>query len=61
MKQNVGSVDRYLRISIGIVLIILGVMTRMWWLYIIAAIAILTGIFGYCGIYQVFGASTAKK
>ena len=60
MKQNEGSIDRLIRIIIGLVFVYLGY-TISPWLYIVAAIGIITGITGYCGLYKLFGIKTNKK
>lgn len=61
MKKNVGTVDKYIRIIIGVALVVLGLVTNMWWLYIIAAIAFITAFLNFCGLYTLLGISTAKK
>lgn len=61
MNKNVGSLDRWLRILVGIVLIAIGYYYSIWWLYIIAAISILTGFFRFCGLYKLLGINTNKK
>jgi len=60
MKKNVGKTDSYIRYAIGAVLIVLAIVLKVWWLAIPAAIAILTGAFGVCGIYTLFGINTCK-
>jgi hypothetical protein len=57
---NVGSIDRVIRILIGIGLAVTAYMTGLWWLYIIGGAAIATGIVGWCGIYSLFGMNTCK-
>jgi hypothetical protein len=62
LKQNESSTDRIIRIIIGIVAVTAG----FFWLtgivqvvaYILGAIALVTGIVGYCGLYALFGVST---
>lgn len=65
MKCNVGGWDRRLRIVIGAVLIVLGLAgtvsgTGAIVAYVIGAIALLTGIVGFCGLYTILGISTRK-
>lgn len=65
MKCNVGTVDRVLRIIIGIVFLWLGLFVLSlggWnWLFIIVgALALLTGLLGRCGLYVPLGISTCK-
>ena len=58
--ENVGTLDRWIRIIVAIILAVLGYLLNAWWLYIIAAIALLTAIFGWCGLYALFKWNTAK-
>ena len=65
MKTNESWLDRIIRIVIGVVLIVvayLGVVTGTWqWVaYVIGAIALLTGIAGFCPLYTLFGFQTKK-
>lgn len=65
MKCNVGGWDRGVRIVIGAVLIALGLGgavsgTGAIVAYVIGAIALLTGLAGFCGLYTVLGISTRK-
>jgi len=60
MTRNVGSIDRAVRILVGIVLLALvfvGPQT-MWGL--IGIIPLATGLFGTCALYSVFGINTCK-
>ncbi len=60
MKKNVGGIDRVIRIVLGVVLlslIFIGPKT-LWGL--VGLIPLLTGIFGYCGLYSLFGKTTCK-
>lgn len=63
MNKNVGKVDRVIRVILGIVLIVLGVLFQLngqglWWLALIGAVSLITGLVGFCGLYRVFGIST---
>lgn len=60
MKTNVGATDKIIRIVIGIVLIVLGVLNTAWWLVIIGLIPLITGLIGYCPLYTLLGISTCK-
>jgi len=60
MKQNEGTIDRILRIIVGLVFVYLGY-TISPWLYIVAAIGIITGLTGYCALYKLFGIKINKK
>ena len=55
MPQNVGGIDRTLRIIIGLVLIALvfvGPKTNWGW---IGVVPLLTGLIGWCPPYSLFG------
>lgn len=60
MKLNVGPVDRLLRIVIGLVVAILGIIFQSYW-GVLGIIILGTGIFGYCLIYSLLGISTVPK
>ncbi len=59
-KTNVGSIDRILRIVVGIVLIALvfiGPKTPWGW---VGLVPLLTGLFSTCPIYSLLGFKTCK-
>lgn len=61
MIANVGTVDRSIRIGVGLVLI---VATLMGWIGPwgwIGLVAIATGVFRFCPAYWPFGLSTCKR
>ena len=61
MSANVGTVDRILRIVVGIILIALvfvGPHTPWGW---IGVIPLVTGIAGFCPAYSAFGLNTCAK
>ncbi|MBN1820382.1 MAG: DUF2892 domain-containing protein [Prolixibacteraceae bacterium] len=60
MKCNVGSVDRLLRIILGLIIAILGVVFSSYW-GLIGIIPLATGLFKWCPIYVPFKISTIKK
>lgn len=60
MKCNVGSIDRLLRIVVGLLIAILGVVFNSW-LGLIGIIPIATGLFSFCPAYFPFKFSTTKK
>jgi hypothetical protein len=66
MKQNMGLIDKVVRILIAIVVIALyftnvisGVLGIV--LLILAGVFILTSLFGFCPLYLPFGLNTGKK
>ncbi len=64
LKQNEGSTDRTVRIIIGILALVSG----LFWLtgvaqiaaFVIGAVALITGIIGFCGLYALLGISTCS-
>jgi hypothetical protein len=55
----VGNVDRIIRIVVGLVIGILGIIYKSWW-GVIGVIPILTALVGWCPLYVPFGISTCK-
>jgi hypothetical protein len=60
MKQNVGTIDRVIRILVGIAIGVAGIVFHSW-LGLIAIIPLATGVVGSCPLYIPFGISTKKK
>ncbi|QGX98705.1 DUF2892 domain-containing protein [Roseovarius faecimaris] len=60
-KKNVGSVDRALRIIVGIALLLgffLNADASYRWLYLIGIVPLVTGLMSSCPAYSIFGLST---
>ena len=58
MKQNVGGIDRILRIAVGLLLVILAASGKIGsWGYL-GLVVLATGVFSFCGAYKLFGFST---
>ncbi len=60
MKNNVGNLDKVIRIAAGFMSIVLGIVFH-WGFYILAAALIITSFTGFCGIYALFGLSTCPR
>jgi hypothetical protein len=60
MNHNVGSVDRLLRIILGLIIAILGGVYDSWW-GLIGLVPLATGLFSFCPFYCPLKISTAKK
>ncbi|WP_317054438.1 YgaP family membrane protein [Roseovarius rhodophyticola] len=64
LKKNVGSLDRIIRIALGIALIagfFLNSGASFGWLYLVAgSIALATGVMSSCALYSIIGISTRK-
>ena len=60
MPRNEGNIDRVLRVVVGIVLVSLALTGKAVWGWI-GVVPILTGLFGYCPAYSLFGIRTCRK
>jgi hypothetical protein len=60
MECNVGTIDRLVRIILGLIIAILGVLFNSWW-GLIAIVPIATGLFKFCPLYVLAKISTVKK
>jgi hypothetical protein len=66
MKVNEGTIDRVIRVVLGVVLLYVGIMVvgGAWGIVldVLGVIALVTGVTGFCLLYKLFGSfSTAKK
>ena len=60
MNVNVGTIDRSLRIIIGLVLIALAATGKVsWWGYI-GLVPLATGLFRFCPAYTLLGITTCS-
>jgi len=60
MKSNAGSIDRGLRIIVGLALVgltVAGTIGVWGW---IGVVPLVTGLIGYCPAYSIFGISTCS-
>lgn len=57
-QRNVGRKDKNIRIAVGIALIVVGFLSSKL-LILIGAIVLATGVFSFCGLYQLLGMNTA--
>jgi hypothetical protein len=68
-KNNVGRLDRTIRLIVGSMLVLVGLFPLGGWqghsagvdLVLIALWPLVTGLFGFCGMYLFFGISTEEK
>ncbi len=66
MKQNMGSIDRILRIIIAAVFGLLyfsGIITGTWgiMLLVLGGVFVLTSLVGSCPLYTIFGINTCPR
>ncbi len=60
MQCNVGKVDKWIRIVLGTLIIVLGVVYQSWW-GLLGLVLAGTEVFGFCLLYVLLGISTCKK
>lgn len=62
VKTNVGTVDRWIRIVVGLGIIAIAVLgfVSPWWLGLIGIIPIFTAIGGWCPVYEFLGWESCK-
>lgn len=65
MKSNVGTVDKLVRLTLAVVIIVLfylGVFSTVFGLVMLglALVLAITSLVGYCGLYRIFGINTCK-
>ncbi|HAD83051.1 MAG: hypothetical protein A2509_09370 [Candidatus Edwardsbacteria bacterium RIFOXYD12_FULL_50_11] len=64
MKTNESVLDRIIRAVLGIALLAAGLLMAgpiKWVLLVLAAIALITAVTGFCLLYRVLGINTNKK
>ncbi|MDV4143522.1 MULTISPECIES: YgaP family membrane protein [Shimia] len=59
MTRNVGTIDRALRIIVGIALLLLPITGGSMW-GLIGIIPLATGLMGNCALYSILGINTCK-
>jgi len=61
MKTNMGTIDRWLRILVGFVIIGLGIYFKNW-IGLVGLVFLITGLVRFCPLYKILGnCSTCKK
>ncbi|MCK9448209.1 MAG: DUF2892 domain-containing protein [Bacteroidales bacterium] len=60
MKKNIGNIDRTIRILLGLVIGVLGVVYHTWW-GLLGLIPLVTTFISFCPIYSLFKISTVEK
>jgi len=61
MTPNVGTIDKWLRIVVGIVLIALAIFGVIGWWGYIGIIPLATGLINFCPVYRLIGMNTRDK
>lgn len=60
MKTNIGSIDRLVRIVIGLALLGAGIVLHSWW-GLVGIVPLLTAVVRFCPAYVPFGLSTCAR
>jgi membrane protein implicated in regulation of membrane protease activity len=60
MKQNVGGIDRIIRIAIGLVLVALAAIGTIGWWGWLGLVPLATGLAGWCPPYALLGFNTCS-
>jgi len=60
MTCNIGKVDKIIRLVLGVVIIVWGVMNNSW-LGAIGLIPLGTALMGWCPLYSILGINTGCK
>ena len=61
MAPNIGMVDKWLRIIVGVVLIALAIFNVIGWWGYIGIIPLATALINFCPVYRLLGMSTREK
>jgi len=61
MNKNVGSVDKKVRVAVGVLLVVLAIMGTIGWWGWLGVVLIITGSMNYCPAYSLLGVNTSKK
>ncbi len=59
MKKNVGTVDRVIRLIMGLAIVLAGLLFQNWF-GVLGLVFVGTAIAGYCPLYAVFGVRTCR-
>jgi predicted RND superfamily exporter protein len=59
MKINVGSADKVIRIVLGLLIIVLGIVFKSWW-GAIGLVPLATVALSWCPLYSLLGVTTRK-
>lgn len=59
--KNVGRLDASIRVVLGFVVIVLGLVFKIWWVAALGAVPILTAWLNFCPLYSLLGINTCPK
>ncbi len=61
MTRNEGTVDRVVRVQLGVVLLVLACFGPRLWLGLVGLVPLVTGLVGYCPLYRLLGVHTTRS
>jgi hypothetical protein len=59
-KGNVGTIDRAVRMVAGLALLLFAFVTSQAWYGVFGMVLLLTGMAGYCPLYELLGVRTCS-
>ncbi|MBN9693574.1 MAG: DUF2892 domain-containing protein [Verrucomicrobia bacterium] len=60
MKQNMGTLDRTIRVIVGVGILAFGIYSGSYWA-LVGLVPVLTGFVGFCPAYLPLGLSTCRR
>jgi F0F1-type ATP synthase assembly protein I len=60
MKKNMGTMDRRIRIILGLLVVAAGIYFKTWW-GLMGLVFLATSLISWCPLYVSFGLSTRKN
>jgi hypothetical protein len=57
MTRNVGSVDKTIRVVVGLLIAVLGIYFQSWW-GLVAIVPLATALLNFCPLYTLVGCNT---
>ena len=61
MNRNEGTLDRVVRVVVGLALLALYFVGPQTWLGLVGIVPLVTGLVGYCPLYRLVGVSTCAR
>lgn len=59
MKRNIGNTDKKIRVAVGAIVVLAGILTQSWW-GLVGIVPLVTAVIGFCPLYPLFGFSTCE-
>jgi type IV secretory pathway TrbD component len=59
VRANVGGADKVIRVVLGLLIIVLGIVFKSWW-GLVGLLPLATALINFCPLYTLIGISTRK-